>query len=484
MKIHSVKFNAIMNAILTSSSFIFPLITVPYVSRVLSVEENGAIAFAQYVVQLFGYVTVLGIPTYGIRECAKIRDDKRRLAATTKELLVILIVSTAACYVVYIVAVWTIPKLASDKPLFLIFSINLVLSTFGIEWFYQALEQYTYITVRNLIFKFVAVVLMFALVRNAQDTLAYAGVIVFANSMSNLINIFRMTKLVDLKRSNTGKLKFRRHIKPMFVFFIANFAKNFYLSADIVLLGFFSTNFQVGLYQFVVKLKGVLVSGVSSVGNVMIPRLSYFISKGLSDSFIRLIRKNLDFLCFVGLGIAAYIWVFADDIVGIVAGPAFSGAASPLRVIGIVVFLTCINIVTGIQILVPLGREKVMATSCVVGAVISVSFNVAFDHSLGALAPALAIMLTEAVICIAQIIFCWDVLKRSFNVINTAKILVVLVIATVATVLFAAVQIPAGRILLFILRSSFFGGIFLGGSLLLHENTSIMLSRLVARRRS
>lgn len=482
MRVRSVKYNAMMNAILATSSFIFPLVTVPYVSRVLSVQGNGHIAFAQYVVQLFSYVAVLGIPTYGIRECAKIRENKVLLARTTKELLVILGASTSICYILYIVSVLTIPKLSSDKPLFLVFSFNLVLATFGIEWFYQALEQYTYITVRNLIFKVLAIALMFLFVKNENDTLKYAMILVFASSGSNLINIFRMMHLIDLRKSNTGKINIVRHLKPVMVFFAANFAKNFYLTADIVLLGFFSNTFQVGLYQFVVKIKGVLVSGISSVGNVMIPRLSYFISKNMRKEFIDLIKKNLNFLCFVGLSLSAYIWIFAKNIVIIVAGPSFVDAIMPLRIIGIVVFLTCINIVTGVQILVPLGREKIMAIFCVIGAAISTIFNVFFDRSLGALAPSLAILLTEGTIFIAQIFFCLDILKDSFDYRNFAKIVFSLFISCIAIYAYNYFLILSNYFLQFVIGSLLFWFLLLSTALLIHESTSMIGLRLIKKR--
>lgn len=403
MKIHSVKFNAVMNAILTTSTFIFPLITVPYVSRVLSVEGNGEVAFAQYIVQVIMYVTVLGIPVYGVRECAAVRDDAQKLAQLVKELLVILGVSTAICYMLYVVAVFTVPQLSYNKPLFMIFSINIVLGSLGVEWFYQAIEQYSYITVRNILFKFLSVIGMFVFVRDANDVLQYAALLVFAVAASNIVNIVRLIKVLNLFKIQTKKLRISRHIRPIMVFFVANFAKNLYQNSDVVLLGFFTGSYQVGIYQLVTKIKSVLFGGVNSVGSVMMPRLSYYLQSGDKGKYLDLLRKNINFLFFVLFGLECYILVFAESIVKIVAGDAFIDSASPLRLIGLVVIFSCFNIVTGVQILTTIGHEKQMAFATVVGAVASVVVNVLLDGSIGALGAAIAAVCADGVIMVIML---------------------------------------------------------------------------------
>src|SRR5699024_467638 len=141
MKTHSIKYNFIMNAMLTISQVIFPMITFPYYSRVLGAEGTGSIGFALAVVSYFTMIASLGVPTYGIRACAKVRDNKEKLSQTVQELLIINGITTAVMYVVYFLALAMIPRFSQEKEILMIVSIAIVLNTMGISWLYSALEQ-------------------------------------------------------------------------------------------------------------------------------------------------------------------------------------------------------------------------------------------------------------------------------------------------------------------------------------------------------
>ena len=180
VRIRSVKFNVLMNMIVTTSSVIFPLITVPYVSRVLSTGGTGHVAFAQSVASYFSLVALLGVTYYGVRVCARVRDDRAELSRTVLELLVILACSTTMVFAVYLACLFTVPKMNAQFGLFALFGLAIWLSSFGVEWFYQALEQYEYITVRSVCFKLLALVLMFAFVRQRGDYAIYGLIVVVA----------------------------------------------------------------------------------------------------------------------------------------------------------------------------------------------------------------------------------------------------------------------------------------------------------------
>ena len=168
-KEHSVTFNFIMNFILTASSFIFPLITFPYVSRILLPAGNGKIDAAAAVVTYFSMFSMLGIPTYGIRACAQVRDDKEQLSRTVQEILCINAVMTALVYVVFGASLYVVPKFAEDRTLLLVMGTTIFLNMAGVSWLYSALEEYAYITMVSLAFKAIGVLLMFLFVHDAGD---------------------------------------------------------------------------------------------------------------------------------------------------------------------------------------------------------------------------------------------------------------------------------------------------------------------------
>lgn len=169
-KSKSIKLNFIMNVILTMSSFIFPLITFPYVSRILLPEGTGKVSFATSLISYFSMFAQLGIPTYGIRACAKVRDDKEELTRTTQELVIINFVMSVISYTALAVALMLVPRLREERALYIIVSLTIAFNVIGMEWMYKALEQYTYITIRSIIFKFVALIVMFVFVHQNRIT--------------------------------------------------------------------------------------------------------------------------------------------------------------------------------------------------------------------------------------------------------------------------------------------------------------------------
>ena len=197
-KTKSITVNFIMNTILTMSSFIFPLITFPYVSRILLPEGTGKVSFVTSVVSYFAMFAQLGIPVYGIRACARVRDDRRELSRTVQELFLInLIMSILVCMVLYMAVIY-IPRLNNEKSLFIVISLLILFNAIGMEWLYKALEQYTYITIRSMLFKLVAVIAMFFLVREPKDYVRYGAITIFASSASNILNFCNVRNYIDI----------------------------------------------------------------------------------------------------------------------------------------------------------------------------------------------------------------------------------------------------------------------------------------------
>ena len=196
MKGKSLKLNFVMNAILTMSSIIFPLITFRYVSNILLPDGTGKVSFAISLITYFNMFAQLGIPIYGIRICAMVRDNKEELTRTAHELLVLNFIVGAVSYFVLLLAILFVPKLQEDRALYIIVSSTIFLSAIGMEWLYKALEQYTYIAIRSIIFKLIAMVGMFLLIHQKSDYVVYGGITVFASSAANIINLFHARKYI------------------------------------------------------------------------------------------------------------------------------------------------------------------------------------------------------------------------------------------------------------------------------------------------
>ena len=290
----SIKLNFIMNAILTMSSFIFPLITFPYVSRVLLPIGTGKVSLATSIIAYFSMFAQLGIPTYGIRACAKVRDDKEKLTKTVQEIFLINLIMGMISYAVFFMVLFTIPKIHAEKELYLVISSTIFFNMIGMEWLYKAMEQYTYITIRSIIFKFVALILMFFVVHTQEDYVLYGGITILAAVGSNIFNFLNVHKYISMRP--VGNYNLAQHMPPILTFFAMTIATTIYTNLDIVMLGFIKTDIDVGYYNAAVRIKTILVSIVTSLGTVLLPRASYYIEQGLKEDATKEANEKIEVL--------------------------------------------------------------------------------------------------------------------------------------------------------------------------------------------
>lgn len=374
MKGKSLKLNFVMNAILTMSSIIFPLITFRYVSNILLPDGTGKVSFAISLITYFNMFAQLGIPIYGIRICAMVRDDREQLTRTAHELLAINLVVGALSYVALALAIIFVPRLREDRALYIVVSSMILLSAIGMEWLYKALEQYTYIAVRSIVFKIIAMVGMFLLIHQKSDYVVYGGITVFASSAANIINLFHARKYIDFHP--VGYYSIHRHLKPVLIFFAMSCATTIYTNLDNVMLGIMTTKEQVGYYDAAVKVKVILVSLVTSLGTVLLPRASYYVEMEMKGEFRRISAKALNFVMLVALPLMIFFMLFAEQsICFLTGGTLYESATLPMQIIMPTLLFIGITNVLGIQILVPLGREKTVLVSEIAGAVTDLILN-------------------------------------------------------------------------------------------------------------
>ena len=289
----------------------FPLITFPYVSRVLLATGNGKVTFVASVANYFMMVASLGIPTYGIRACAQVRDDKDKLSKTAQEIFLINLVMTLLVCITYVICLCTVPRFQAERILFWINGINIILNMFGMNWLFQALEQYDYITIRSIIFKMMSVILMFLLVHEETDYVIYGAITVFAAVGSNILNFIRARRFIKWKVYNGYDL--RRHVKPIFILFAQSLAISIYTNLDTIMLGFIKTDTDVGYYNAAVKIKTILLSLVTSLGNVLLPRMSYYAEKKETRAFKKMTLKALNFTVLMSIPLTLYFAMFAEE---------------------------------------------------------------------------------------------------------------------------------------------------------------------------
>lgn len=402
-KIQTVKKNFIMNFILTAANFIFPIVTFPYVSRILLAEGTGKVAFAASIASYFSMIAALGIPTYGIRACARIRDDKDKLNKTVQELLIIHMSATSLALMFYFISVFIVPELYKEKTLMLINSLSIILNVFGVNWLYQALEQYSYITYRSIFFKIISIILMFFFIHQKSDYIIYGGIAIFANAGSNILNFIRLRKLINFKKVES--YSFLVHIRPILVFFAQSVAITVYTNLDTVMLGFMQSDIEVGYYNAAIKIKTILLSLVTSLGTVLLPRLSYCIQKNDKIQFQTLISKSIRFVFIIALPLTIFFILFAKETLIVLSGRDFIGATLAMQIITPTILLIGLSNITGIHILTPLGKEKIVVYSVTFGAILDLIVNYICIPRLGAAGASLGTLIAEFSVLAVQIMY-------------------------------------------------------------------------------
>lgn len=428
----SIKFNLIMNMLLTLSSILFPVITFPYISRVLQAEGVGKITFLTSIVTYFVMFAQLGIPTYGIRACARVRDDIDKLSKTVQEIFLINLIMTLISYALLLIFLFNVDRLSEDLSLFLILSSMVLLNVFGMEWLYKALEEYKYITIRSIFLKFIAIIMMLLLVKDKGDYVIYGGISIFASSASNILNFINIRKYISFfKISKPYNIK--QHIKPILVLFALTGVAAIYTSLDTVMLGFFHDNSAVGYFNVSVRVRTILLSLVTSIGAVLLPRLSYYVEKGESEKFLELSRNAFQFIMVFATAITVYFILYSKEVVYFLAGNGYNESVLPMQLMLPTVVLIGLTNLFGMQILLPLGKEKLVVYSVILGAIVSFTLNYFLIPSFSYLGTAFASLISELIVLIVQVYFIKDIFKDIIEDFNYFLVILVLPLASFAS---------------------------------------------------
>lgn len=371
----SVKVNYILNLINTGTQMLFPLITFPYVCRVIEADGIGQINFFQSIISYISLFTCLGIPMYAIREIARDRSDVVQMNRTAMEILLLHSMLTLVGYAIVAILCLTVPQIQVNIPLFLILSLTIFFTAIGCEWFYQGIEDFKYITIRGLIIKTVSVVLLFIFVKSKTDLLYYGCYTVFGVLGGNIFNFFRLRKYIHRENIIFSELHIKRHIKPVLKVFSFSVVTSIYLQLNTVLLGFLKNALAVGYFAAATKVMQMLLTMSACLGSVMMPRASHLIAENKEEEFNRLIQKSYDFTLAIALPMTIGLIFCAPSLITALCGVKFEHSILPSQIIAPIILMVAISNVFGIQVLFPKGKINIVTLCCGIGAVADLILN-------------------------------------------------------------------------------------------------------------
>lgn len=399
----SIKKNAFYNILLNIASVIFPLITAPYVSRVLEPDGIGLYNFANTYAGYFALVAMLGIPTYGVREVSKSRDDREVLTRLVSQLMTIALITAITVSIIYLFTIALVGQLKENYIIFLLAGFVIYLAPFKINWYYQGIEDFGFITKVSLVVRTISIICLFIFVKEKSDLIIYVILSVLGGVMADVWNFVKMWKSGIKPKFSFSGLK--PHINPLLVLFASSIAISIYTVLDTLMLGFITNYEEVGYYSNAMHMSKVILTAVTSLSIVVVPRVSFYMKNQDYENINILMNKSFSVVSFFAFPVAIGLFCIAPTFVPLFFGVKFMGAIVPLMILSLLIIVIGLNNLTGIQMLIGLGLDKLFLYSVLTGTFSNFAMNCLFIPLWGAIGASVASVIAETLILLVTIYF-------------------------------------------------------------------------------
>ena len=428
-KVSSLRKNAFLNIVYKLSSILFPLITYPYVSRILLADNLGRVSFFTSLTNYMLMIGSLGISTYGIRIVAKTRNNKRELSVVVKELLIINLVVTFIASLFLIASIIFVEKFQKNLLLMFISLCQILIAPLGMEWLYGGLEQYEYIAKRSITMKIISLIFIFLFVHEKEDYIIYAAILMLGYIGNYICNFVYSKKFIDYSIKQKWKLK--RHLKAVLILFASILAINIYTNVDTLMLGFIKGDRAVGLYDVACKGKLVLLSLINAISTVLFPRLSYYLAEKDIVSYNKVLKKSISVIMGIAIPLSIFFVIEAKDVCLFLGGNAYEDATLCMQILMPILIISGFSNITGNQILLPHGKDISYMRAVMTGAIVDIILNLFFMPRYSLYGAAFATLMAEIVQMLLQLWQARVYLKDNVDFVELLKIIFACIISTI-----------------------------------------------------
>lgn len=393
----SIKTNILYSSILTTANYIFPLITYPYVSRVLGVTNIGICNFVDSIINYFSMFSLMGIVAVGIRNVAAAKNDRNELSKTLTNLFWINTVSTLIVVAALCLSIFLVPKFQEHKELMFVGVLKVIFSYLMIDWFYRGIEDFKYITNCGLIIRLGYVVGIFAFVRGKDDYDIYYLLSVMMIVVNAIMNLWHSRKFASISL-NLKQVEIRKYLPSFLTLGLYIILTSMYTTFNVAYLGFACDETEVGYYTTATKLHTIFLSIFSAFTGVMLPRMSSLISEGNNEDFKIMITKSIRILIAFSLPLIAFTEVFADDIIMLISGPDYELAITPMQIVMPLILIIGYEQIIVIQVLMPLKKDRAIFIGSLAGAAAGIITNILVVGELRSIGSAIVWFSSEIVV--------------------------------------------------------------------------------------
>lgn len=400
----SVRKNIILNGVNTVTSILFPMVTFPYAARVLLPEGIGLINFQLSIINYIVLLTSLGIPLYAVKEVARFQNDKHLRDKSTIEIILLSVILCIFGYIIVWMLAKFIPQIHQHSSLFFILSLTIVFNSIGVNWFYQGIEDFQFITIRAIIFRTLSAACLFIFVKSSTDILIYGIITVGSTVGNNFINFIHLRKHIHFKYVKIRDLEVFRHLKPTLHVFILNLIISLYIQLNTIMLGFMQGDDAVGYFTAGTKISHIGLTLISSIGTVLLPRGTNLLQNNDLSGFSSIITKSARMTIALSLPMVIGLMILAVPVTLVFCGEDYLASVPVLYLNAPVILFIGLTNVMGIQILYPKNKVNLVIWSVTGGAIINIFFNMMLIPRWNATGAAISTLFAELAVFFIQII--------------------------------------------------------------------------------
>lgn len=392
----SVKRNFIYNLFYQLLTFLLPLITTPYLSRVLGAEKTGIYSYSYSIAYYFVLFAMLGLNNYGNREIAKVRDDEFKRSYTFWSIYFLQIFTSVVIIVFYTLST----VILRNEFINWIMLLYVVSSFFDINWFFWGMEEFKITVIRNTVIKILSVMAILFLIKDSGDLYLYALIMVLGMFLSPICLWPYLKKYVIWVKPTFSSIK--SHMKPNIILFIPVIAVSLYKVMDKIMLGSMATYLEVGLYDYAEKIIAIPVCCVNALGTVMMPRMANLVAKKENEIEKDIIFKSLIVGTILSTSMSFGLIGIANVFVPFFYGKGFKKCIILFYILlPSCIFLSIANVIRT-QYLIPHSKDKEFTISLVIGAMANLLINALLIPHLQSIGAAVGTLIAEALVCFVQ----------------------------------------------------------------------------------
>lgn len=405
----SIKKNFIYNFSYQILTMILPLITTPYIARVIGPEGVGVQSYTLSIANYFVLFAMLGINNHGNRSIAMVRGNKEKLNKTFISIYFVQFTMSILMILIYLIYIIFIAK--ENKVIFIIQAIYIISALLDINWFFFGMEQFKLTVVRNIVIKLASVVSIFIFVRNSNDLYLYSLILALGTLISQCILWKYLNKYISFVK--VSKEEILVQVKPILILFIPVIAVSIYKIMDKIMLGSMSSMTQVGFFENSEKIMNIPLGVITALGTVMLPKMSNLYAIGNEKEGNKYIGLSLEFVMFISVGAMFGLIGVSPILIPIFLGDKFIECINIVSIMSItIVFLAWANVVRT-QYLIPKKKDKIYIISTIIGAIINLLINLLLIKKYGAVGATIGTIFAESSVCIYQSIMVGKELNMS-----------------------------------------------------------------------